>query len=383
MNMRARLAALFFIGIALAWSAPSGAFAATYVTSDIVSDTEWTTDGSPYIVDFADGPEFQPLFTIQEGITLTIDAGVVVKFKEFNGMTVNGTLRAIGTANNKIIFTSFQDDTARGDTNGDGSATTPTDRQWMHIEFNAGSNGFFDYAIVRYGGAWLIPVPNTGIENFGGTLTINHTTLTRNGFDGFGQYGGSTTITNSLISNQVAGIRMFGGELNVSSSSIRDNSVGIENFSPSTINARNNWWGDASGPYDSVGNAAGTGNGVSGKVTYSPWLASDPFAPDPCAVPGACASNVLFLPGIEGSRLYEGTGCGKSAEEKLWDPVADSLIKILRGAGDDKVKDLFLDSTGESVCSDIYAKTDDIIDSVKGSNIYKSFIDEMNGLKAK
>lgn len=94
-----------------------------------------------------------------------------------------------------------------------------------------------------------------------------------------------------------------------------------------------------------------------------------------------CNSNVLFLPGIEGSRLYEGTGCGLATEEKLWDPVADSLIKILRGAGDDKVKRLFLDSAGESVCGDIYTKTDGVIDSVRGNNIYKSFIDEMNGLE--
>ena len=94
-----------------------------------------------------------------------------------------------------------------------------------------------------------------------------------------------------------------------------------------------------------------------------------------------CNSNVLFLPGIEGSRLYEGTACGKSAEEKLWDPVADSTIKILRGAGDEKVKRLFLDTDGGSICADIYAKSDDVIDSVKGNNIYKLFIDEMNGLK--
>ncbi|MFA6278650.1 MAG: alpha/beta hydrolase [Candidatus Paceibacterota bacterium] len=104
--------------------------------------------------------------------------------------------------------------------------------------------------------------------------------------------------------------------------------------------------------------------------------------PDPCATPGACASNVLFFPGIEGSRLYEGTGCGGSAEEKLWEPLGESLWKILRGAGDEKVQQLFLNDVGESVCSDVYAKADDIIDSVGGSNIYKSFIDEMNGLEA-
>jgi len=102
--------------------------------------------------------------------------------------------------------------------------------------------------------------------------------------------------------------------------------------------------------------------------------------PDPCATPGACASNVLFLPGIEGSRLYEGTGCGKSAEEKLWEPY-ESLLKAIRGAGDDKVRNLFLNNAGESVCSDIYTKEGDILDSA-GGDIYKSFISEMNGLKS-
>ncbi|MCR4333663.1 MAG: alpha/beta hydrolase, partial [Patescibacteria group bacterium] len=102
--------------------------------------------------------------------------------------------------------------------------------------------------------------------------------------------------------------------------------------------------------------------------------------PDPCAIPGTCASNVLFLPGIEGSRLYEGPACGKSAEEKLWEPF-ESVWKAVRGVGDVKVRDLSLDSTGASICTDIYTKEGDVIDSVGGGNIYKSFLDEMNGLK--
>ena len=104
--------------------------------------------------------------------------------------------------------------------------------------------------------------------------------------------------------------------------------------------------------------------------------------PDPCVALGTCVSNVMFLPGIEGSRLYEGTGCGKTAEEKLWEPF-ESVWSAIRGAGDNKVGNLSLDSTGESVCNDIYTKENDIIDSVNGGgNIYKSFIDEMNGLKS-
>jgi pimeloyl-ACP methyl ester carboxylesterase len=106
-----------------------------------------------------------------------------------------------------------------------------------------------------------------------------------------------------------------------------------------------------------------------------------PPPPDPCIAAGTCVSNVLFLPGIEGSRLYEGTGCGKAAEEKLWEPY-ESLWGVLRSAGDKKARDLALDSSGASVCTDIYTKEGDVIDTVRGSNIYKSFLDEMNGLKA-
>ncbi len=112
-----------------------------------------------------------------------------------------------------------------------------------------------------------------------------------------------------------------------------------------------------------------------GRQDSMPWVKQDGWK-------DLKVSNVLFLPGIEGSRLYEGTGCGKTAEEKLWEPVADSLVQILRGAGDDKVRDLFLDQTGSSVCSDIYVKENDIIDSVRGNAIYASLVSEMNGLKS-
>jgi pimeloyl-ACP methyl ester carboxylesterase len=103
---------------------------------------------------------------------------------------------------------------------------------------------------------------------------------------------------------------------------------------------------------------------------------------DPCATPGSCVSNVLFLPGIEGSRLYEGVGCGKSEEERLWEPLGESVLRILRGAGDEKVRALALDEGGKSVCQDVYVKAGDIVDSVDGNGIYRSFIDEMDGLRS-
>lgn len=41
-----------------------------------------------------------------------------------------------------------------------------------------------------------------------------------------------------------------------------------------TVDATNNWWGDASGPYSPVMNPGGGGNGVSGNVSCQPWLSA-------------------------------------------------------------------------------------------------------------
>ena len=81
-------------------------------------------------------------------------------------------------------------------------------------------------------------------------------------------------------------------------------------------------------------------------------------------------SNVLFLPGLEASRLYVS---GALSENQLWEPnrLQD-------------VQDLFLDTNGHSINSGIYTR--DVIDEVNvipvvaQDNIYKSFISMMNGL---
>lgn len=87
----------------------------------------------------------------------------------------------------------------------------------------------------------------------------------------------------------------------------------------------------------------------------------------PCAT--NCYSNVLFLPGIEASRLYRPDYNGGT--DQLWEPNSDS-----------DVNDLSLDDQGKSVREDIYTK--DIMDEAYapiGPNIYSSFISEMNDLK--
>lgn len=121
---------------------------------------------------------------VPAGSTLTVEPGAVIKGKWFTApaILVEGTLLAQGTAGSPIIFTSELDDTAGGDTNGDGNASVPGPGTWARIDFKSTSTGsILDHVQVRYAG-------------YGSTGAVVVS-------------GGQLTLTNSLISkSSVAGL---------------------------------------------------------------------------------------------------------------------------------------------------------------------------------
>ena len=155
------------------------AYAATHIpTTTYTSNTTWTLANSPYVLDGN--------VTVAAGATLTIEPGVIVKF---NGTTrelrVNGVLSAVGTSASHITFTSYQDDTAGGDTNGDGSATIGAPGQWYRVWVSSGNGSSqLRYADVRFGaygtsawanGALYVTVAGTSVLVEDSTFNKNQT----------------------------------------------------------------------------------------------------------------------------------------------------------------------------------------------------------------
>ncbi|MCC7201471.1 MAG: hypothetical protein IT393_02250, partial [Nitrospirae bacterium] len=93
--------------------------------------------------------------TVSSGIILTIEPGTIVKFNAGTSLNINGVLDAAGNESEKIVFTSYRDDSIGGDTNGDGFSTgQPGD--WGRISFGDSVVDFLtrlEYAVVRYGGS--------------------------------------------------------------------------------------------------------------------------------------------------------------------------------------------------------------------------------------
>lgn len=83
---------------------------------------------------------------------LTIQPGAICKFNNGKGMAVNRWLKAIGTAERPIVFTSIHDDFYGGDTNADSTATAATASHWNGITFadaTIDADCKLKYAIVK------------------------------------------------------------------------------------------------------------------------------------------------------------------------------------------------------------------------------------------
>ena len=182
-------------------------------------DTILTKAASPYVI--------QGDLTVNENVTLTIEAGVILKFGLYNSLIVNGTLVARGDAGDEIIFTSYRDDEFGGDTNGDADATQPAPADWSGIDINIGPNTTsvdVEYCRIQFALTGL----EVQADGHDASVRVSNSTMEKNGWYGIRISADNSSILdfditeNQIRENGSSGLSIYG---NNGFSTIRGNTI--------------------------------------------------------------------------------------------------------------------------------------------------------------
>ncbi len=190
-----------------------------------------TSANSPYLVPRSG-------LTVASGATLTLGAGAVVKIISPNApsIVVNGAVVANGTSAAPVVFTSFLDDDYGGDTNADGSSTSPQAGNWRRILIESGSIGSsFAHTLIRYGGNNDLSdtTARKGALGVNGTsLSFTDSTIEYSNFHGLALVNSTSTVTNSVFRHNTneatgsTGLVAEGGAPVISGNTFSDNRYG-------------------------------------------------------------------------------------------------------------------------------------------------------------
>jgi len=243
-------------------------------SSSISEDTTLTSEYSPYYVNSS--------LIIPEGITLTVDKGVVIKFEPTQNakLIVQGSLQISGTEADPVVLTSIFDDVYGGNQSGDEcelndestecSDTTIFD--WGQVYFEStDSDSSISNAIVRYGGQLAQSVSTRGsIGVKDSTVSLDNVIVERAKETGVYISNSTSTISNSTFRNNgTEGVKIISGSSNISNNQFVGNEgygIYVGNLRQSSI-TNNSFTGNgddavfSTGYISDIQNNSGSGNG--------------------------------------------------------------------------------------------------------------------------
>ncbi len=200
------LAATLLLAGALLVHPSVKALGPTYVTGE--TSGIWDLEGSPYVVvDDA---------IVQDGQQLLIKPGVEVRFNANTILLVHGTIMAVGTEGQGILFTS--------------NATMKDPGDWHGITISVhSSENLFEFTKIEYA------VHGLRITE-GSSAVVRHSEISNNSLSGVTLVTSFASIKDSLISNNNEGISAHGSELELIRSAVSMNAfTGLELYLSSAL----------------------------------------------------------------------------------------------------------------------------------------------------
>lgn len=175
---------------------------------------------------------------------LTLEPGTTLQFGDGVRLAVRGNFYALGTMDQTI--------TLRGMSESPGA--------WEGVDIRPDASALLRQCDLGYGGQNGEPL--LGVAS--SAVVVRRCRVHHSAAEGVEIWSQATPM---LTENQIV-----------------DNQFGMRNATPDTpVDARQNWWGDPSGPFHAMLNPDGQGNAVSDGVQFEPWLQ----APDPSTAQGS------------------------------------------------------------------------------------------------
>jgi subtilisin family serine protease len=296
----------------------------------IDSDTTWTSDRQ-YII----GGQVRVL----EGVTLTIEPGVLLQFQPAGSLVVSGTLVADGTAAAPIVF----EGTGAGQWGGIAFTDTSVD-----ASLDTGDN-YLGGTILRH---VQVLSATTGVALQDASPLVSNSTFSGNG-TGLSITGGNPLIRANTFTGNGTGLALSGGsQARIEENLFQENTTGLSGSGVAVTVRRNHFVGNSTGlSLDTSGSTTVEGNLIEENTTgasLSPgWPTGDRTSPDVAYITSRDEYLVVWQDGRDagGQRIYGQRLSGEGALLGGEIPIAVS--------GDNRTPRLACDPVGDA-CLVVY-----------------------------